>query len=206
MNVATSWIRKESKHGVRVRRDQVREATGHAGGETREAPGLVRGGMNFTQAAHAVGVSKRTGKVWRNGRTRSTGPRAAARGPVPWRHGRAQADRRRTPVHGRAYRHRRHAPCRQRRPCHRPDPGRAPSTNENTNGLLRQYSPKGTDPSGYTEEYLDAVATEPNDRPRKTLDYMKPSEKIPELIDDTATSTPTDTINTNCQQRCCDNH
>lgn len=34
--------------------------------------GLVRGGMNFTQAAHAVGVSKRTGKVWRNGRTRST--------------------------------------------------------------------------------------------------------------------------------------
>ena len=34
---------------------------------------LVRGGMNFTQAARAVGVSKRTGKVWRNGRTRSTG-------------------------------------------------------------------------------------------------------------------------------------
>ena len=34
---------------------------------------LVRGGMNFTQAAHAVGVSKRTGKVWRNGRTRSAG-------------------------------------------------------------------------------------------------------------------------------------
>lgn len=76
----------------------------------------------------------------------------------------------------------------------------------NSNGLLRQYSPKGTDPSGYTEEHLDAVAMEPNDRPRKTLDYMKPSEKIPELIDDTATSTPTDTINTNCQQRCCDNH
>ena len=72
-------------------------------------------------------------------------------------------------------------------------------TNENTNGLLRQYSPKGTDLSGYTEEYLDAVAMELNDRPRKTLDYMKPSEKILELIDDTSTSTPTDTINTNCQ-------
>lgn len=41
---------------------------------------------------------------------------------------------------------------------------------------------------------------EPNDRPRKTPDYMKPSEKIFELIDDTATSTTTDTINTNCQQ------
>ena len=79
-------------------------------------------------------------------------------------------------------------------------------TNENTNGLLRQYFPKGTDLSGYTEEYLDAVAMELNDRPRKTLDYMKPSEKILELIDDTSTSTPTDTINTNCQQRCCDDH
>ncbi len=32
---------------------------------------LLKAGMNFTQAAHAVGVSKRTGKVWRNGRTRS---------------------------------------------------------------------------------------------------------------------------------------
>ena len=40
----------------------------------------------------------------------------------------------------------------------------------------------------------------PNDRPRKTLDYIKPSEKIPEPTDDTATSTPTDTNNTNCQQ------
>lgn len=34
---------------------------------------LVNGGMNYTAAAHAVGVSKRTGKAWRNGRTRSTG-------------------------------------------------------------------------------------------------------------------------------------
>ena len=35
--------------------------------------GLVSGGMNFTRAAEAVGVSKRTGKVWRNGRGRSSG-------------------------------------------------------------------------------------------------------------------------------------
>lgn len=55
-------------------------------------------------------------------------------------------------------------------------------TNENTNGLLRQYFPKGTDLSVYPEAYLDAVAEELNDRPRKTLDYLKPSEKIIELL------------------------
>ncbi|WP_238548422.1 IS30 family transposase [Bifidobacterium biavatii] len=55
-------------------------------------------------------------------------------------------------------------------------------TNENTNGLLRQYFPKGTDLSEYPEQYLDTVAAELNDRPRKTLGFQKPSEKILELI------------------------
>ena len=55
-------------------------------------------------------------------------------------------------------------------------------TNENTNGLLRQHFPKGTDLGAYPEDYLDAVAEELNDRPRKTLGYRKPSEKILELI------------------------
>ena len=59
-------------------------------------------------------------------------------------------------------------------------------TNENTNGLLRQYFPKGTDLSVYPEDYLDAVAEELNDRPRKTLGFMKPSEKIIELLDATS--------------------
>ena len=56
-------------------------------------------------------------------------------------------------------------------------------TNENTNGLPRQYFPKGTDLSRYGEDYLGAVAAELNDRPRKTLGFMKPSERILELLD-----------------------
>ncbi len=47
-------------------------------------------------------------------------------------------------------------------------------SNENTNGLLRQYFPKGTDLSGYTQQQLDAVADELNDRPRMTLGYRSP--------------------------------
>lgn len=54
--------------------------------------------------------------------------------------------------------------------------------NENTNGLLRQYFPKGTDLSIFPEEYLDAVAEELNDRPRKTLGWRKPSEVFLGLI------------------------
>lgn len=56
-------------------------------------------------------------------------------------------------------------------------------TNENTNGLLRQYFPKGTDLSIYPEEYLDAVAEELNDRPRKVLGWKKPSEVFLELVE-----------------------
>ena len=55
-------------------------------------------------------------------------------------------------------------------------------TNENTNGLLRQYFPKGTDFSGVSEAALDAVANELNDRPRKRLGFYKPTEKIADLL------------------------
>jgi len=55
-------------------------------------------------------------------------------------------------------------------------------SNENTNGLLRQYMPKGTDLSVHSAEDLARFATSLNNRPRETLGFMKPSEKLAELL------------------------
>ena len=55
-------------------------------------------------------------------------------------------------------------------------------TNENTNGLLREYFPKGTDLSIHSQADLDYVEWEMNDRPRKRLDFLKPAEVIEEIL------------------------
>jgi len=59
-------------------------------------------------------------------------------------------------------------------------------TNENTNGLLRQYFPKGSDLSRWGPGYLDLVATELNDRPRKRLGWRTPAEALEKLLSESS--------------------
>ena len=55
-------------------------------------------------------------------------------------------------------------------------------SNENTNGLLRQYFPKGTPLSGYTQQELDDVAHELNGRPRMTLGWKNPAKAFAQAV------------------------
>ena len=56
-------------------------------------------------------------------------------------------------------------------------------SNENTNGLLRQYLPKGSDLAVHDAAGLDAIAAELNSRPRKTLDWDTPTERMAAVLE-----------------------
>lgn len=53
---------------------------------------------------------------------------------------------------------------------------------QSTNGLLRQYFPKGTDLSGYSQAKLNAIARRLNERPRKTLNFDTPAERFHQAV------------------------
>jgi hypothetical protein len=55
-------------------------------------------------------------------------------------------------------------------------------SNENTNGLLRQYLPKGIDLSAYSQSKLNAIARRLNERPRKTLNYETPAQRFHQSV------------------------
>lgn len=55
-------------------------------------------------------------------------------------------------------------------------------SNENTNGLLRQYFPKGTDLSRHSQSHLDKIARQLNERPRETLGFRTPAAKLAEVL------------------------
>jgi IS30 family transposase len=55
-------------------------------------------------------------------------------------------------------------------------------SNENTNGLLRQYFPKGQDVSQYSQRHLDKIAMRLNQRPRKTLDFSTPAQRFAQSV------------------------
>jgi transposase, IS30 family len=55
-------------------------------------------------------------------------------------------------------------------------------TNENTNGLLRQYLPKSSDLGGFDQDALDMIAAELNGRPRQTLGFKSPSQVLAEAL------------------------
>ena len=59
-------------------------------------------------------------------------------------------------------------------------------SNENTNGLLRQYMPKGTDVAAFSQAELNGIARSLNERPRKTLAYRTPADVLATIVAPTA--------------------
>ncbi len=133
-------------------------------------------GLNFTQSAHAVGVSKRTGKVWRNGRTRSSGrcERASIAPQAHWY---------RLYMNCQPHRVSKSSPswvltCTFATRTH---PGNAVPTRIRT-GSCANTCPKAPTSHPLTETDLDAIANQLNDRLRKTLNWDIAKQRLELLL------------------------
>jgi hypothetical protein len=136
---------------------------------------LMAGGSTLTAACEAVGVNRMSGRRWRQ----ATGCRIPRRIPEP--SGRYLSLEERLQIAdlylGGAATKMAIYFCDPHSPWQR-------GSNENTNGLLRQYFPKGTDLSVHSPARLLEVATELNARPRKTLGGSTPAEAMQRLLFD----------------------
>lgn len=75
-------------------------------------------------------------------------------------------------------------------------------SNENTNGLLRQYLPNGLDLSAYSQSQLNSIARQWNERPRKTLGFHTPAERFSACVAATAASCSASCAPTRCGRTC----
>ena len=180
--------RTRARQGRGQRKDTVSTRERPAEAEDRAVPGHWEGDLVYGRRPSAVGtlVERTTRYVllfplpagYRGGPMREALAAAITRLPEPrrrslaWDHGKERSEHVRFTVDTGVQVY----CCDPRSPWQR-------GTNENTNGLLRQYMPKASDLGAYTQADLDDIAAELKGRPRETLGWRSPTERLLELTE-----------------------